>query len=115
VPIGLWVGLQDGTTTFDQTTAVVKFLGTTTIGVTPGGASYTGEAQSGSIVDARFTQFAMHTPFWCRIDGGFDSQGFDATWSFNGSSLIWTYPRPAEYANGLLYTRPVQTIIYGIR
>ncbi|NLS28151.1 hypothetical protein S2M10_31600 [Sphingomonas sp. S2M10] len=115
MPVGLWVGLEDGTTLFNQTTAVVKFLGAATIGAAPGGPSFTGDAQSGSIVDARFTQFAMHVPFWCRIDGGFDDAGYDATWSVSGSSLIWTFPRPAEYSNGLLYNRPVQTIIYGIR
>jgi len=112
---GLWVGLPDGTVTFDNTTPVVKFLGTATIGWAPAGANYTGDVQSGSITDVRFTQYANHVVFWCRIDGAFSSDGYDATWSISGNTLTWTYPRPVQYINGNTYNRPVQTIMYGIR
>ena len=119
MPQGLWVGAPDGTAIFDQTTPVVKLLGTLQIG----GSSnphYTGAAQSGTIYDQRFTQYAGHTPFWCRIDGGFDNEGYDATWTFNGNYLTWTYPLPQDGAltlNGwtYYYGRPNQRIIYGIR
>ena len=113
---GLQVWDAGGNLTFDQTTPVVKFLGTATIGWNPGGVGHTGEARSGSIIDSRFTQFAQHVPFWCRIDGGYDNEGYDATWRFDGNSLIWTFPREQVfYINGYAYNRPKQTIIYGIR
>ncbi len=104
--------LSDGTPTFDQTTPLVKFLGQVTIGV-----GYTGEPYQGSIYDPRFTQYALHRPDWCRIDGGFNSEGFDARWHFEGNSLIWTYPiqQPSYVTiNGIptLVNRPRQTISY---
>lgn len=119
MPQGLWVGTPDGTTIFDQTTPVIKFLGTLSIGGYSQPAP-TGIARSGSIYDPRFTQFAGHTPFWCRNDGGFDTEGFDAQWAFDGNWLVWTYPRenPSPiYINGVAYYsgRPNQRIIYGIR
>lgn len=111
---GLQVWDAGATLIFDETTPVTKFLGTVTIG-----EGYTGADQSGSIVDARFTQYAQHVGFWCRIDGGFSIDGFDPTWRFDGNSLIWTYPRPVQYytINGTTYmfNRPRVTIIYGIR
>lgn len=111
---GLQVWDSGGTLIFDETTPVIKFLGTATIG-----EGHTGEAQSGSIVDGRFTQYAQHVGFWARIDGGFGVDGYDATWRFEGNSLIWTYPRPVQYIyiNGVpyLFNRPRITIIYGIR
>lgn len=112
---GLMVWDGSGNVMFSQTTQVVKFLGIATIGWGPGGTNYTGAAQSGSIYDARFTQYAQHVAFWARIDGAFDSEGYDATWRQEGNSLIWTYPRPVAYINGNTYNRPQQTIIYGIR
>lgn len=109
---GLMLFLQDGTVTFDQTTPVVKFLGTLSVG-----ASYTGAAYQGSIYDPRFTQYALHAPDWCRIDGGFNSDALDARWHFEGNSLIWTFPvqQPAYVTvNGVsvLTNRPNQTISY---
>lgn len=111
---GLRVWDGNGTLMFDETSPVIKFLGTATIG-TVGSTNYTGQAKSGSIYDARLTQYAQHVAFWCRIDGAYDSEGFDATWRQDGNSLIWTYPRDAVVYNGYVYNRPIQTIIYGIR
>lgn len=113
---GLQVWDANGVSIFNQTTQVVKFLGTATIGWSPGRTNYTGEAASGSIVDARFTQYPGHVAFWCRIDGAVNADGYDATWTQSGNSLIWTFPRSqALWLNGSLYNRPEQTIIYGIR
>lgn len=112
---GLAIWDTSGTVMFDATTPVVKFLGEVTIGWAPGGTNYTGTAKTGSIYDARLTQYAQHVAFWCRIDGAFDSEGFDATWRQDGNSLIWTYPREVAVYNGYTYNRPQQRIIYGIR
>lgn len=112
MPSGLMLSLSDGTVTFDQTMPLVKFLGTITIG-----ADYTGAAYQGSIYDPRITQYALHRPDWCRIDGGFNSEAIDARWQFDGNSLIWTYPiQQPQYVtvNGssFLINRPKQTISY---
>lgn len=112
MPTGLMLLLPDGTVTFDQTTPLVKQLGELTIG-----ADYTGAAYQGSIYDPRFTQYAQHRAVWCRIDGGFNVDGFDARWHFEGNSLIWTYPvqQPSYITvNGstFLVNRPRQTISY---
>jgi len=112
---GLRVWDAGGTLMFDETSPVIKFLGTATVGFSVGGQNYTGDAKSGSIYDARLTQYSQHVAFWCRIDGKFDSGGFDATWRQEGNSLIWTYPRAVVYYNGYMYNRPEQTIVYGIR
>lgn len=112
---GLQVWDASGNTMFDATTPVVKFLGEVTIGWSPGSPNYTGTAKTGSIYDARLTQYAQHVAFWARIDGAFDSDGFDATWRQEGNSLIWTYPRDAVTYNGTVYNRPQQRIVYGIR
>lgn len=112
---GLRVWDANGVPTFDETSPCIKFLNTVTIGWSPAKPNYTGDAQSGSIYDARLTQYAQHVAFWCRIDGIFDNDGFDATWRQEGNSLIWTYPRPPLWLNGTLYNRPQQTIVYGIR
>lgn len=108
---GLQVWDNGGALIFNETTPVVKFLGSVTIG-----ANYTGAGHENAVVDARFTQFAQHVGFWCRIDGLFSVEGSDATWRFDGNSLIWTYPEVApRYINGALINRPQQTIVYGIR
>lgn len=112
MPSGLEVSLPDGIVIFGGTTPLLKFLGTLTIG-----ADFTGAAYQGSIYDPRFTQYAQHRPDWCRIDGGFDVENFDARWHFEGNSLIWTYPeqQPAyTNVNGVprLTNRPKQTISY---
>ncbi len=117
---GLQVWDGSGTTMFDATTQVVKFLGTITIGWSPSGANYTGDARSGSLSDGRFTQYGGHVPFFARIDGGYANDYSDAQWSFSGNTLTWTYPlADPKYVtlNGTTYpaARPVQTIIYGIR
>lgn len=116
---GLQVWDGGGNLIFDQTTPVVKFLGTVVIGGI-GNPSYTGSAQSGSVTDPRFTQFAGHTPFVCRIDGGVTTAQYDAVWSFNGNVLTWYYPRsdPGSLViDGATYhmNRPTQRIVFGIR
>lgn len=106
---GLSIWDENGILIFDETSPVVKFLGTLTIG-----ANNTGEVQSGSISDERFTQYAQHSTFWSRIDGGYNVDEYDAAISISGNTLTWVYPKPPAYINGTLYNRPTQTIIYGI-
>jgi len=116
---GLQVWDGGGSLIFDETTPVIKFLGYLTIGGM-GPPYYTGATKTGTVVDGRFTQYAGHTPFWFRVDGGISTEGYDANFSFNGNTMTWDYPRDSDGAlvlNGTVYYtgRPTQTIIYGIR
>lgn len=107
---GLRAWDANGVLMFDETSPVVKFLGTLTIG-----ANNTGAAQSGTISDGRFTQYAQHVPFWSRIDGGYNNDKYDAAITISGNTLTWNYPNAAAYSTtGELYNRPTQTLIYGI-
>lgn len=112
---GLRVWDAGATLIFDETTPVIKFLGTLSVG-----QSYTGATQQGVVTDPRFTQFAQHVPFWARNDGGFTSDGTDCEFRFEGNNLIWTFPRADPgYLNSngqpYYYARPNIRIIYGIR
>jgi hypothetical protein len=109
MPSGIQIRDENNVLVFDETSPVVKFLGSASIG-----ASYTGEQGSGTIVDGRFTAYPQHTPFYARIDGGFEFGGIDANISISGNTLTWTYPYPASYNNGTMYNRPNQTFVYGI-
>jgi hypothetical protein len=99
---GLRIWDESGTLIFDETTQTIKMLGL--LGV---GDNYTGGANSGSIVDGRFTQYGGHVGFWARIDGGASFEGYDATFSISGNTLSWSFP------NGNFH--PNQIILYGIR
>jgi hypothetical protein len=99
---GLRVWDESGTLIFDETTQTIKMLGL--LGV---GTNYTGGANSGSIVDGRFTQYPGHVGFFARIDGGASFEGYDATFSISGNTLSWSFPNPGQYPN--------QVILYGIR
>lgn len=109
MPNGLQIRDANNILIFDETSPVVKFLGTASIG-----RDYTGEAASGSITDARFTAYAQHTPFYARIDGGFEFGGIDANITISGNTLTWSYPYPPTYFGGSLGNRPNQTFVYGV-
>lgn len=61
---------------------------------------------NGSLVDARFTAYAGHTPFVARVDGNLPSPLDDCVVTVVGNTLSWTWPAGSA--------KPPMTIIYGI-
>lgn len=94
-----------GRQTLNIDTRVAKFMGVASIGW-----DYTGGTKSGTIVDARFTQFPNVQPFVMVINGNIDIGGYMASLSINGNTLTWNFPRDAAQT----YTRPNTTFMYGI-
>ncbi len=84
---------------------VAKFMGIASVGW-----STTGGTRSGTITDARFTQYPGCTSFAIMIDGGFDTRGGGVQLSISGNTLTWSYPLAASAS----YTRGDATFIYGI-
>lgn len=110
MPAGLQVWDANGVLILDRTSPVVKFLGYLSIG-----SSYTGAQQSGTITDARFTQYAGLTPFWTAIDGSFSIEGYTANVSIAGNVLNWSYPNNDPFfISGRYLARPNMTLVYGI-
>jgi len=86
---------------------VAKFLGTTIVGV-----NHTGNAQSGTITDARFTAYPGTTPFYLVIGGSFDRFGNGLRVSFSGNTLTWQFANPLGSFPHI--TRPNTRFVYGI-
>jgi hypothetical protein len=84
---------------------IMKFAGIASVGW-----SYTGGAQSGTIVDGRFTQYPGCIPIAFVIAGAIDTRGGGVRFSFNGNTLTWSYPISASQA----YARRDATFVYGI-
>lgn len=86
-----------GAVTLDGSRRVAKFLGEASIGGS-------GSASTGTITDARF---ALAQPFAFAVpdDASWD-HGDDASVSFSGTTLTWTFP---AYSS-----KPITKIIYGI-
>ena len=110
MPAGLEIFNSSGTSIFQTTSALVKFLGVLQIG-----ADYTGETQSGSVTDSRFTAYTGHVAFFENTAAAFSTDGYNADVTLSGNTLSWSYPDPTPYyAGGFLLNRPNATIIYGI-
>lgn len=82
-----------------------KFAGVATIGW-----ATTGSTKTGTLVDARFTQYAGCIPFATAIGGGLNPRGGAPTLTISGTTLTWAYP--LDYAAA--FSRPDTTFIYGI-
>lgn len=107
MPTGFEAYLPSGVQTIGLTSSIAKFLGITNIG-----QSYTGNSNSGSFTDSRFTAYSGHTPFVQQLNAFLDTEGNFPTFSFSGSTLNWVFPRggtPAEW-----WTRPDTSFVYGI-
>lgn len=104
---GLEAWNASGVKTIGITTKVAKFFGVASIG-----NSYTGTAVSGTITDARFTQYSGHTPFAMSINGGIDPEGNTVLFSFSGNTLTWSFPNGSQSPGA--FTRPDNIITYGI-
>lgn len=110
MPVGLGISDANGNVIFDDTTSIIKILGYLSIG-----NSYTGSQQSGSVTDARFTQYPGSTSFWAAIDGTFTVDGYTAIVTISGNVLNWSYPiNDPFFINGAYLARPNMTLIYGI-
>ncbi len=84
---------------------IAKFMGQATVGW-----STTGGQRSGTITDARFTQYPGCQPFAFVVRGGFDTRGGGLQLSISGNTLTWSYPTAAAAS----YTRGDATFMYGI-
>lgn len=84
---------------------IAKFMGLATVGW-----ATTGGQQSGTITDARFTQYPGCQAFAIVISGGFDTRGGAVRISISGNTLTWSYP----LAYSASYTRGDASFIYGI-
>lgn len=81
-----------------------KFMGFSTIGW-----NTTGGAQSGTITDARFTQYPGSEPLAFPVNGTFDTRGAGAKLTISGNTLTWSYPYPEATAQ----KRQPLTFVYG--
>lgn len=82
-----------------------KFLGIASVGY-----SYTGTAQSGTIVDGRFTAYPACVPFAFVLDGGLQTRGGSPSLNISGNTLTWSYPLSGSNTDW----RPNTTFAYGI-
>jgi hypothetical protein len=80
---------------------IAKFLGSLNVG-----ASYNGGAASGSITDARLTQYAGTTPWFGIISSTFFRHEEHPVVTISGNTLSWSFPSGS--------TLPNTTIIYGL-
>jgi hypothetical protein len=96
---------ENGTPMVQLGDRLYKFMGIGTIGW-----NTTGGAQSGTIVDGRFSQYPGCESFVFTIQGGFDLRGGGPTFSISGNTLTWTYP----YAEQVSWKRVNATFLYGI-
>lgn len=111
MPAGLQIWDSNGILIHDQTTPVVKLLGTFSIG-----SSFTGPQQSGTIVDSRFTQYPGLNGYCSFINGFISIEGYSPTLSISGNTLTWSYPRPDPLLiSGSYLARPNCTFIYWIQ
>lgn len=96
-----------GIKTIGINTKIAKFFGVANIG-----NSYTGTAVSGTITDARFTQYSGHVPFAMPLSGGIDTEGNLAVFSISGNTLTWSFPNGSLSPGSV--TRPDTKFTYGI-
>jgi hypothetical protein len=85
----------------DLTQRIAKLMGSLSVG-----ASFTGAATTGSVVDSRFTAYAGTVPFAAVIASTFFQLHQHPTISIVGDTLTWTFPAGSAL--------PDTTIIYGI-
>lgn len=104
---GLEAWNASGIKTIGITTKVAKFFGVASVG-----NSHTFGATSGTITDARFTQYSGHTPFAMSISGGIDPNGNVLILSISGNTLTWSFPNGSQEPGA--FTRPNNIITYGI-
>lgn len=84
---------------------IFKFMGAASVGW-----DYTGGAQSGTIVDGRFTQYPGCVGSAFVISSLFDNSGGGVILSISGNTLTWRYPYPEAVFN----KRSNATFVYGI-
>lgn len=86
--------------------SIFKFLGVASVGW-----STTGGAQSGTIVDDRFTRYPGCEPFAFILEAPTPSSAAGTlTISISGNTLTWRY----TYAEAVQYRRFNCTFVYGI-
>ena len=99
MPVGFQAFAADASLVLDLTSRVLKIFTTATIGT-----GFT-TASTGTITDARFTQYAGCVPFVAIIGGSYGAPIVNPTLSITGTVLTWTFPSASQ---------PVTTFMYGI-
>jgi hypothetical protein len=106
---GIQVWDASGNLIFDTTTNLVKWLGRLSVG-----KSYTGSAQSGSLVVPQFSAYPLNKPFIARMDGLFRTGVYQdqAVFWVDGGTLYWEFPLADPGTNNI--NRGDQTVAYGL-
>jgi hypothetical protein len=101
MPAGFQAFDASGNVLIDISQRIAKLLGTTNVG-----ASYTGAAMTGSVVDSRFTAYSGAQAWAAVIAGSFFQMHEHPQITISGNTLTWTFPTGSA--------RPNTTIIYGL-